>query len=565
MPVAKASSAANTRFSRFIDKLWSYQMKDSPEYATAVGYAGLNHRWSDRSLKASERRKKEVAAFQEELKAFDRKKLSEAEQLYWDLFARSLKDISRSLQFREDLLPVSQMWGVQNEIPQTLALNPRNTAKDYDATLARLAAVPELLTQVEILLRTGIKEGITYPRVAMEKVVPQLEGLLEADPRKNPLLEAFQNIPTSVPAKEHAGIQKKAAAIFKDSVLPAFKTFKMVFVKEYLPHCRANVAWSAQPKGAEWYAFKVEQSTTTTLSPDEIHQIGLKEVARIRKAMEDAKTRAGFKGSLAEFSDFLKKDPRFYFSTAEELIQAYRDLAKRIDPELPRLFGKLPRLPYGVQPIPDYAAPAQPTAYYQPGSPAAGRAGNFFANSYDLASRPKWEMEALTAHEAVPGHHLQIALAQEMEGVPEFRKYENYNAFAEGWALYSEGLGTDLGLYKDPYSDFGRLTYEMWRSIRLVVDTGIHTMGWTREKAIAYFRENASKPDHDIIQEVERYLVMPGQALGYKIGHLKILAIRQAAEERLGDKFDIRRFHDAILGNGALPLDILEKRMAKWR
>jgi uncharacterized protein (DUF885 family) len=454
---------------------------------------------------------------------------------------------------------------VQTEIPQTLVLAPRASVKDYEDTLERLEKIPEVLSQVEELLREGLRRGISHPVIAMEKVSKQLEGLLEKDPEKSPLLEAFQDFSPRIKKAEQARVRKKAHAIFSKSALPAFEKLAAFFKKEYLPQCRKTIAWSDLPQGPAWYAFKVRQSTTTQLSPEEIHQIGLKEVARIRVEMEAAKNRAGFSGSLESFSDFLKNDPRFYFRSAAELIQGYRELAKRIDPELPQLFGKLPRLPYGVQPVPEYSAPSQPTAYYQPGSPPAGRAGNFFANTYELSARPKWEMEALTLHEAVPGHHLQIALAQEMEGVPEFRKQESYNAYVEGWALYAESLGPELGLYKDPYSDFGRLTYEMWRSIRLVVDTGIHALGWSRDRAVEYFRQNASKPDHDIFQEVDRYLVMPGQALGYKIGHLKILGIRKAAEAKLGEKLDIRRFHDALLEKGALPLDILEKRMAKFR
>ncbi len=537
-------------------------MQDSPELATSVGHPGQNARWADRSLEAQNRRVQENARHLKELRSFDPKKLNARERLYWRLTERSLEDAKASLEFKEYLLPLSQMWGVQSEIPQTLALNPKSTVQDLEAMVARVAAIPKLLSEVRTLLEEGIKQDILYPKVAMEKAAAQLKELLAAEGWKNPVLEPFQNLPASIPAKEKERIQKQAEAIFSKEVRPAFVELQEYFVQKYLPRCGKRIAWTEMPQGKKWYAFKVRQSTTTSLSPDEIHSIGLKEVARIREAMSALRKQTGFSGSPSEFSNFLKTDKRFFYNSADELIRGYRDLAKRIDPQLPLLFGKLPRLTYGVQPIPEFAAPSQPTAYYQPGSPAAGRGGTFFANTYDLKSRPKWEMEALTAHEAVPGHHLQMALAQEMEGVPEFRKNDAYNAFVEGWALYSESLGTELGLYQDPYSDYGRLTYEMWRSIRLVVDTGIHAKGWSREKAISFFSENASKSDHDIEQEVDRYLVMPAQALGYKIGQLRILALRAAEEKRLGPKFHLRKFHDRLLEEGALPLDILEEKFS---
>ncbi|HET9212856.1 MAG TPA: DUF885 domain-containing protein, partial [Thermoanaerobaculia bacterium] len=305
-------------------------------------------------------------------------------------------------------------------------------------------------------------------------------------------------------------------------------------------------------------------STTTTLTPEQIHQIGLAEVKRIRKEMDALIASTGFKGSFEDFCKFLRTDPRFFYDKPEDLLMGYRDIAKRIDPELIRLFGRLPRLPYGVIPVPSYSEKSQTTAYYEDGSLAAGRPGEFYANTYDLKSRPKWEMEALTAHEAVPGHHLQLSLAQELEGVPEWRKHDDYTAFVEGWGLYAESLGEEIGLYKDPYSRFGQLTYEMWRAIRLVVDTGMHTMGWTRQQAIDYFKANSAKAEHDIEVEVDRYIVWPAQALAYKIGELKLKELRAYAQKELGPGFDVRAFHDHVLGNGAVPLDLLEKNVRAW-
>ena len=324
------------------------------------------------------------------------------------------------------------------------------------------------------------------------------------------------------------------------------------------------------PNGLDWYRVRARTTTTTDLTPEQIHAIGLAEVKRIRGQMDSLIAATGFKGAFADFVRFLRTDPRFFFTTPADLLRASRDLTKRIDPELERLFGTLPRLTYGVSPVPSYAERSQTTAYYQAGSPLAHRAGTYFVNTYNLPARPRWEMEALTLHEAVPGHHLQIALAQELEGVPEFRRFGGYTAFVEGWGLYSESLGGELGLYTDPYSKFGQLTYEMWRAIRLVIDTGIHTMGWTREQAIdyfkanEYFKENSAKTEHDITVEVDRYIVWPGQALAYKIGELKIKELRAYAAATLGSKFDIRAFHDQVLGAGALPLDVLDARIHAW-
>jgi uncharacterized protein (DUF885 family) len=324
------------------------------------------------------------------------------------------------------------------------------------------------------------------------------------------------------------------------------------------------VAWSDLPDGEAWYAHLVRVYTTTNVTPKEVHELGLSEVARIRDAMAVVEEEAGYAGRRDEFLEFLRTDDQFFYSSAAELLRGYRDIAKRVDPELPRLFGTLPRLPYGVSPVPDHEAPSTTTAYYLRGSPTTGRPGMFAANTYDLRSRPKWEMEALTLHEAVPGHHLQISLAAELEGVPPFRALGGYTAFVEGWGLYAESLGAEMGFYADPFSRFGQLAYEMWRAVRLVVDTGIHTLGWQRQQAIDYFADNTGKARHDVAVEVDRYISWPAQALAYKIGQLTFSRLRAQAKEQLGPRFDVRRFHDFVLGAGALPLDVLEQRTAGW-
>jgi uncharacterized protein (DUF885 family) len=384
------------------------------------------------------------------------------------------------------------------------------------------------------------------------------------DPQKSTFLKAFAEFPSGIPEPEQARLKKEAATALKEKVVPAYGKLHEFLIAKYIPGARESIAMGDLPDGKAWYAYNVRTRTTTSLTPQQIHELGLSEVKRIRAEMDKVIQQSGFKGDFNAFLKFLRTDPQFYYTSADELVRGYRDICKRADPELARLFGKLPRLPYGIIVVPSYAEKSQTTAYYEPGAPEIGRPGYYFVNTYALNTRPKWEMEALSLHEAVPGHHLQIALAQEMEGAPEFRKHGGYTAFVEGWGLYAESLGTEMGFYKDPYMKFGQLTYEMWRAVRLVVDTGMHSLGWSRQQAIDFFLANASKNEHDITVEVDRYIVWPGQALAYKIGELKIKELRSHASKELGEKFNIREFHDQVLDNGALPLDILEKRIKDW-
>jgi uncharacterized protein (DUF885 family) len=384
------------------------------------------------------------------------------------------------------------------------------------------------------------------------------------DPEKSAFFTPFKTFPKDVSAADQERLKAAGKDAIAKNVIPAFRKFKDYFVKEYLPACYPQVGIWQIPNGNEYYAYLARSYTTTNLTPEQIHQKGLSEVARIRAEMEKIKTQVGFKGSLHEFFDYLRTDKKFFYKTPEELLEAYRAMSKRIDPELVKVFKTLPRTPYGVVPIPDNIAPDTTTAYYN--SPAAdgSRAGRYYVNLYKPEVRPKWEMMALSLHESVPGHHLQLSLQQELGELPNFRKYGGYTAFIEGWGLYSESLGEDMGLYDDPYSKFGQLTYEMWRAVRLVVDTGMHYYKWDRQRAIDYFKDNAAKTDQDIVNEIDRYISDPGQALAYKIGELKLKELRQRSKDQLGDKFDIREFHDAVLLAGALPLDILEKNVDKW-
>ena len=427
-----------------------------------------------------------------------------------------------------------------------------------------MEALPKYVDESIALLSAGMNKGVTPPAITLRDVPQQIRGQLVDDASKSPLLKGFLDIPATVDPLQADSLRKRAEQVYREQVVPAYEKLLEFTENQYLPGARQTIAARDLPDGEAWYQNNVALMTTTDLTPQQIHDIGLREVKRIRGEMDAVIESTGFAGSFEDFLYFLRTDPQFYHTTAEGLMREYRDIAKRADPELTRLFGILPRTPYGVIEVRDYAAKSTTTAYYQPGSLKAGRPGYYFANTYALDTRPRWEMEALSLHEAVPGHHLQIAIQQELEGLPWFRQTPSYTAFVEGWGLYSESLGEEMGFYKDPYSRFGQLTYEMWRAIRLVVDTGMHYLGWSRQQAIDFFKENAGKSEHDIVVEVDRYIVWPGQALAYKIGELKIKELRAYAEEQLGDQFDIRAFHDEVLGRGAIPLSVLDANIKSW-
>jgi uncharacterized protein (DUF885 family) len=569
-------SAAAQKLRSFLDADWRRWMEEYPEIATHVGYPGQNDRWSDDSPAGIERRKKHLAGSLVALKTISRGDLPAGEQLNFDLYLELLETVSEGLQYGDDpfpfrnvvprnlWMPLNQMGGLQQEAADTLAMQPHQTVADYETILTRLSALPAAVDQQLGLLQDGLKRGYTPPKITLRDVPKQIADLTPADALASPLLQAFREFPPNFPEAERARLTEKAKTIYAASITPAFRKLHDYVASTYLPACRENIAAIALPNGAANYAFHVRWQTTTNLTPQQIHEIGVAEVKRIRAEMDKVIASTKFQGSFHDFTEFLRTDTRFYYDKSDDLVNAYRIIAKRIDPGLAHLFGKLPRLPYGVCPIPDFKAPSQTTAYYQPGSPEAGRPGCYFVNTYNLHARPKYEMEALSLHEAVPGHHLQISLAQEMEDTPEFRKHVGYSAFVEGWALYSESLGEDLSLYTDPYSKFGQLSYEMWRAVRLVVDTGMHSMNWTREQAIQFFKDNTGKTDQDITVEVDRYIVWPGQALAYKLGQLKIRELRAEADRRLAAKFNIRVFHDAVLEQGAVPLSLLEPHIHRW-
>jgi uncharacterized protein (DUF885 family) len=559
------------KFRAFLADDWKKWMVQYPEFATYVGYPGQNRRWTDDSPAGREARIRHLRTSLEEMKQFHREQLPLSEQLSYDLYLKRLQLCEEGLPFGGDALgggnvwlPINQMGGVQQDPASLLTLMPQQTESNYEDILARMEALPVLVEQSMDWMKEGLEKGYSPPKITMRDVPKQVEDLIPSDPMKSALLQPFQNFPPGIGETDRARLIERAKQIYVSKDVPAYQKLHEYLVSAYIPACRESIAASDLPNGAAAYAYNVRWHTTTQLTPAQIHEIGLSEVKRIRAEMDKVITSTGFKGSFKEFTEFLRTDPQFYYDKPEDLINGYRIIVKKIDPELAHEFGKLPRLPYGVTPIPDFVAPSQTTAYYQPGAPEAGRPGQYFVNTYNLKARPKWEMEALSLHESVPGHHLQLALAAEMEDVPEFRKYFDYTAFVEGWGLYAESLGEEVGMYKDPYMKFGQLTYEMWRAVRLVVDTGMHSMGWTRQQAIDFFRDNTSKTDQDITVEIDRYIVWPGQALAYKIGQMKIRELRTQAEKELRAKFDVRTFHDTVLEQGAVPLDLLQVHVEEW-
>jgi uncharacterized protein (DUF885 family) len=560
---SRPSLGDSARLAALFDLDWEYTNVESPETATFVGYPGQNERWTDNSPAAIARRRRELPDRLLVLRAIDRRRLGASDRLSFDIFERTTRENIEGARFPRELLAVTQRDGPQY-LARVLARMPTSSVADYERILVRLVGLPAVLAQTRVLLDSGLAVGVTPPRVTLRDVPSQFEQLVPTEPMRSALLEPFTRFPPAIAAADRERLIAAATRVYVDRVRPAYRELASYLGSTYVPKARESIGWSSLPDGRAWYAYNVKLETTTSRTPAEIHALGLAEVKRIRAEMDSAIHALGYTGDFKSFVTMLRTDERFFMKDSASLVRAYRDIAKRIDPELSRLFGRLPRLTYGVATIPSYAAPSQTTAYYLSGSPDSHEPGMYYVNTYKLDSRPTWEMEALTAHEAVPGHHLQIALSQEMHDLPEFRRFAGYTAFTEGWGLYAESLGSELGLYRDPYSRFGQLTYEMWRAIRLVLDTGIHDLGWTREQAIEYFAANSAKTEQDITNEVDRYIVTPGQALAYKSGELAIRAMRQRAERELGARFDIRAFHDELLSQGALPLDILEGRMEEW-
>jgi uncharacterized protein (DUF885 family) len=568
LPVAApASSSENSSkvkdLHALFDAEWERGLRENPTGATYIGDHRFDALWPDLSpaaLQASHEADRAVIAA---LDRFDPQALSAEDRLNRDLFRRQYLANIDSYEYGSQYTPISQRGGLAS-MHRMADVVVFRTVQDYEQWLTRISTLDRLVDQNIDLMREGVKRGQVPPRVILQRVPPQLEKQIVTDPTKSPFYEAFAKMPDSIPAAEQARLQAAARAAITKTVVPSYTKLRDYVVNDYLPRTRESVGLWDTPNGVERYAELARFYTTTNLTPDEIHEIGLKEVARIRGEMMKVIAQTGFKGSFDEFLTFLRTDPKFRYTDPQQLLQAYEAMAKRVDPKLPQYFGKLPRMPYGVRPIAEQVAPDTTTAYYQGPAMDGKRAGYYYVNLYKPEERPKYEIPVLTIHEAVPGHHLQISLAQELGELPKFRRDFEATAFVEGWALYSESLGEEMGFYADPYDKFGQLTYEMWRAVRLVVDTGLHHKKWSRQQAIDYFKANAAKTELDIINETDRYIGNPGQALAYKIGELKIKQLRGEATAQLGEAFDIRAFHDVVLGSGAIPLDVLEANVRRW-
>lgn len=548
---------------RLFDSEWERTMRESPTWASQLGDKRYNRAWEDQSESAIKKSPQLDRQALKALQAIDFANLSIADQLNYRLFQQEYQVKTTEQPFQLNLLPLNQRGGIQdqNNLSRSLRFD---TIEDYRDWIARLDALPRYIEQTTALMREGIKTGMLHPRVIMKRIPAQIKKQIVDVPEESLYYEAFRTFQVELSDAEKRQLRTAASKSIADGIIPAYREFLRFFEQEYIPASFAKVGCWQRPNGKKMYESLAKKFTTTNLTPQEIHDIGQKEVARIRAEMESIQKQVGFDGSFQEFLSHLRTDPKYYYKDPNDLLNAYRECCRKIDPELPKLFHRLPTTAYEIVPIPAQMAPDTTTAYYQQPSADGVRPGRYFVNLYRPQDRPIYEIEALSLHESVPGHHFQIALAMELTDVPEFRRYGGYTAFIEGWGLYSEKLGEELGLYKDPYSRFGQLTYEMWRAVRLVVDTGMHELRWTRKEAIDFFAANTAKSLLDIENEVDRYIAWPGQALAYKIGELKIRELRARSENQLGPKFDIKDFHEVVLKNGAVPLDVLETQVDKW-
>jgi len=560
---SKADQKTATALHTLFEKYWQFYLEQFPVAASYLGDQRYADRWDRISQADSAARREKYHTFLKELTEIDREKLAPGDQLHFDLFDKEITQSIEESLLGLDCLQITPLGGLQSDDEIAAAL-PFATVADYEAWIARLRAYDTRAATVTALLREGIERNILLPRIVLQRVPPQIDAQIVASPQESPFYRPFKNYPANIAPIDQARLAGAAEDAIQEVVIPAFKKFKTFFEKEYLPACPEKVGFGALKNGPELYAWLIRRETTTDLTADKIHELGLGEVARIRAVMETVKTKAGFEGSLEDFFKKLRTDPQFYPKTGSEVLLAYQAQGKRIDPLMVRLFHQLPRIPYGIEAIPARLAPDQPTAYYRPPAADGSRAGTFFVNTHLPETRPTWERIPLALHEAVPGHHLQIALAMEQDDLPKFRRYGGYTAFVEGWGVYAETLGYDLQLYNDPFDQMGQLTYEMWRALRLVIDTGLHSKGWDRQKAIDIFKANTPKSEAEIAVEVDRYLVWPAQALSYKIGQLKITQLRQEAGLALGNQFDLRDYHDLLMKQGGLPLDIMEREVKAW-
>ena len=551
-------------FKALVDEEWDARMHEQPLFATQVGDHRFNDRLPSVGLVDEARRDQSDRSFFARLEKIDRARLNGGDQLNYDLFHRILSDRIADYSFKTYLMPITNREGFHVSFAQLGDRVPLRTTKDYENYCARLEAFKTYAGQYIDVMREGIKQGYVLPRIVLDGWEPAVEKHVVDDPTQSLLFAPFEKFPETVAQKDRTRLTERGKKAIMASVVPGYRAFGAFMGKEYVPACRETIGASELPDGKAYYEHCVRYYTTLNLTPRQVHDTGLAEVKRIRSEMDGVMAETGFKGTFAEFLEFMRTDKHFYVDTTEALLKEVSYICKKADGQLPTLFKTLPRMPYGVKPVPDFIADKTSTAYYEDPTGDGTRAGFYFMNTSQLESRPLYELEALSLHEAVPGHHLQIAIQYELPDVPNFRRYDWFTAFVEGWGLYSERLGIEMGFYEDPYSNFGRLTYEMWRALRLVVDTGIHYFGWTRQQAIDYMAANGALSLHNVTTEVDRYISWPGQAVAYKTGELKFRELRAYATRELGDAFDVREFHDVILWGGAVPLDVLDANVKAW-
>ncbi len=551
--------ALNTLFQDY----WEDVLQHSPEMASTLGDKRYNDQISDYSVKAYNAELERQQGFLMRLAAIDPAGLSSQEITSRDLLMRSFTENAEAAEFKPWEMPLNQMGGIHTEWPQLVAELSFTSVRDYDDWIARLHAIPRAFSQVTENMSIGVEDQRVPPKYLLVKALEQVRELAGQKPEDSPLALPLKKFPATVSAADQERIKTEMLAAIGKEVLPAYQRFARFLEATYVPAGREKPGVSSLPGGAKYYAFLIRRTTTTNLSAEQIHQIGLDEVKRDEAEMLGIAQKLGF-ADLKSFRASLKTNPKMKATSAAALLDAYRGYLGPMQAKLPQLFGRLPKAKFEVDAVPDYLAKTSAPAYYQAGAPDGSRPGRLFIDTYDATNRNLYQVEDIAYHEGLPGHHLQISIAQEMEGMPTFRKHEHYTAYTEGWGLYAERLGKDVGFYQDPYSDYGRLEGDIWRAIRLVVDTGVHSEGWTREQMVQYFHDHSNIDEPSIQAEVDRYIAWPGQALAYKIGQLKILELRDRAQKALGSKFDIRAFHDQVLDSGALPLDVLEARIDAW-
>jgi uncharacterized protein (DUF885 family) len=561
---AVAHAGAGAELKAILDEAWEFRLREEPLFATRAGDKRYNDRLASVAPADFERQASYGRGVLERLAALDRAALSAGDRVSYDMLRRSFQDELAELRFRTWRMPLNAEGSFHSSFARLPASVPLADVQDYENYIARLKAFPPYARRQMENMREGIRTGFVQPRVILQGFEGTITPHLVDDPVQSVFWGPFASFPNGVPASDHERLRAAGRAAIESDVIPAYRAFLEFMTKEYLPGARASVGASELPEGREYYAHLVKHFTTLDVTPDQVHELGVKEVARIKGEMDEVLKRLEWKQGFPEFLEFLRTDPRFYPKSAEELLERASFIAKRMDGKLPTLFKRLPRQPYGVEPVPSDLAPKYTAGRYNGAPLESERAGMYWVNTYALDTRTLYTLEALTLHEAVPGHHLQISLQQELQGLPAFRRHDYVNAFGEGWGLYSERLGLEAGFYTDPYSNFGRLSYEMWRACRLVVDTGLHWKGWTREQALEYLARNTALSLHEVTTETDRYIGWPGQALAYKMGELKIRELRGRAEQALGPRFDVREFHDAVLGNGSVPLSVLEDQIEAY-